>query len=245
MFRKIVQPVYTAYVILIFVATLFIVLPFYILLSLSNNARSRKLIWLLTRYWSRIWLWLLAMPVKQYGKIPKQGKFVVIANHVSYLDAILIFDVLPWHFKPLAKKEISETPIFGFIYAQMALMVDRHNIQTRAKSMRLMWRTLNEECSIFLYPEGTFNETEAPMKSFYDGAFNLAINAGVPILPILFPDTKARWHYSKWWKIWPGRNRAFVFNPIPVEGYSIKEVAMLKEKVRAIMSDAMLDIQTS
>ena len=70
--------------------------------------------------------------------------------------------------------------------------------------MRLMWRMLKKECSIIIFPEGTFNETEAPLKEFYDGAFRLAINTQTEIWPVLFPDTVDRWHFSHWWKLWPG-----------------------------------------
>lgn len=242
MLRKLLQPFYTAYVVIIFVATLFTVLPFYILLSIPHNKHFRKIMWLLSKYWARVWLWLAGMPVKVYGSMPGQRKYVVVANHVSYLDAIVIFDMFPWYFRPLGKKELSKAPLFGFIYKQMALMVDRSNPYSRAKSMRLMWRALRHECNIFIYPEGTFNETADPMKSFYDGAFRLAINAGVPILPILFPDTKARWHYSKWWKIWPGKNRAFIMEPISAEGLGVEDVATLREKVKAIMSARMKEL---
>ncbi|MFA6152427.1 MAG: lysophospholipid acyltransferase family protein [Chitinophagaceae bacterium] len=197
---------------------------------------------MLSRIWARVWLWLTGMPVRLYGRIPDDDRYVVVSNHVSYLDPIVIFDVLPWYFRPLAKKELSKAPVFGFIYGQMALMVDRSNPYSRAKSMRLMWRALRNECSIFLYPEGTFNETAEPMKSFYDGAFRLAINSGKPILPILFPDTKERWHYSHWWKIWPGRNRACVLPVIQVAGLTLEHLEELKNTAHSMMSEAMTNI---
>lgn len=238
MIRKLLQPFYTAYIVMIFLATLFIVLPFYLLLSIPRSRQGRRWMWRLSKTWARLWLWLAAMPVRCSGRAPR-GRFVVVANHVSYLDPIVIFDVLPWQFRPLGKKEIAKAPVFGFIYAQMALLVDRSSTHSRAKSMRLMWRVLRHECSIFIYPEGTFNETEELMAPFYDGAFRLAINTGVPILPMIFPDTKDRWHYSHWWKIWPGRNRALYLDPVPVEGLTMKDLPELKEKVRAIMAEAM------
>jgi len=240
MLRRILQPFYTSYVLCIFLVTLFIVLPFYLLLSIPNNKKARKIMWHLTKAWATFWLWMVGMPVWIKGKRPPKARYVIVANHISYLDPILIFHVIPWYFRPLAKKEISKAPLFGFIYAQMSLMVDRSSAFSRARSMRLMWRALRNECSIFIYPEGTFNETEEPMKAFYDGAFRLAINAQVPILPMIFPDTVRRWHYSGWWKLWPGRNRAVYLDPVPVAGLSMQDIPALKENVRAIMSTAML-----
>lgn len=239
MIRKVLQPFCTAYIVCIFVATLFMVLPFYLLLSIPRNKWGRRWMWRLSKTWARVWLWLAGMPVRQLNKGPRDGRFVVVANHVSYLDPIVIFDVLPWQFRPLGKKEIARVPLFGFIYAQMALLVDRSSNHSRAKSMRLMWRVLRHECSIFIYPEGTFNESEEPMAPFYDGAFRLAINTGVPILPMIFPDTRDRWHYSHWWKIWPGRNRCIFLDPVPVAGLKMTDMPELKERVRAVMGTAM------
>lgn len=240
MFRKLVQPFYTAYVICIFVATLFLVLPFYLVLSIPNNKRCRKMMWQVSRVWATVWLWLVGMPVRQKGRIASpESRYVIVANHVSYLDPIVIFNVLPRYFRPLGKKELSRVPVFGFIYGQMALMVDRSSPHSRAKSMRLMWRALRHESSIFIYPEGTFNETEELMAAFFDGAFRLAINTGTPILPVLFPDTKARWHYSHWWKIWPGRNRAVFLDPVPVAGLVMADLPVLREQVRSLMAEGM------
>ena len=243
MIRKLLQPVYTAYIIILFLATLFIVLPFYLLLSLPRNKHFRKLMWRLSRLWAQFWLWMALMPLRRLNKAP-QGRYVVVANHVSYLDPIVLFAVLPWYFRPLAKKELSKAPLFGFIYGQMSLMVDRSSSYSRSRSMRLMWRTLRHECSVFIYPEGTFNETEEPMAPFFDGAFRLALNTGTPILPMIFPDTKDRWHYSHWWKIWPGRNRALFLEPVPVAGLTMEDLPFLKEQIRLKMSAAISDCRS-
>lgn len=243
MVRRLLQPLYTSYIILLFGATLLIVLPFYLLLSLPNTVQSRKAMWWLTHAWSKAWLLLGGMPAKVYGSFPPEGRFIIISNHVSYLDAIVIFGILPRYFRPLAKAEIAKVPLFGFIYSQIALLIDRSTAHSRAKSTKLMWRTLEEECHVFIYPEGTFNETEEPMKSFYDGAFRLAIKTGTPILPIILPDTKRRWHYSHWWSIWPGKNRAYLLPPVPVSEYAAGDVALLKEDTRALMTKFSTNLQ--
>lgn len=80
------------------------------------------------------------------------------------------------------------------------------------------------------------------MKEFYDGAFRLAINAQVPILPLLFPDTVHRWHYSAWWKVWPGRNRAVFLHPVYVNGITTKDLPELREKVRQMMADKLVEL---
>jgi 1-acyl-sn-glycerol-3-phosphate acyltransferase len=98
-----------------------------------------------------------------------------------------------------------------------------------------MWRSLKHEGDIVIFPEGTFNETGETLKEFYDGAFRLAINTQTPILPVVFPDTVHRWHYSGWWKLWPGRNRAVFLPEVPVEGMGLDQLPQLKATVYAAM----------
>lgn len=225
-----------------FGATLLLVLPFYLLLSMPNTAQSRKAMWALTRLWAKVWLLLAGMPVRLHGHFPSAGRFIIISNHVSYLDAIVIFSILPRYFRPLAKAEIAKAPLFGFIYSQIALLIDRSSAHSRAKSTKMMWRTLEEECDVFIFPEGTFNETHEPMKSFHDGAFRMAVKTGVPILPIILPDTKQRWHYSHWWKLSPGRNRACIMEPVPVEK-DVTDLAQLREHTGRLMSEFQTKLQ--
>lgn len=243
MLRKLIHGFYLIYVILFFLATLFLVLPFYFIFSRLKPSIAQKRIRQLTRLWCKVWLRCCGLQVQKMNAIPAQGPYVIIANHVSYLDPIIIFDVLDYAFKPLGKYEISKTPLFGFIYAQIAIMVDRSKLQSRARSMEMMKQLLNENCSVFLYPEGTFNESESPMKSFYDGAFRLAIEAQVPIVALLFPDTKKRWHYSGWYRLNPGKNRVYALKPFYTQGLSLKELPDLKATIHQQMSSKMQELQ--
>jgi 1-acyl-sn-glycerol-3-phosphate acyltransferase len=158
-----------------------------------------------------------------------------VANHISYLDTVILFPALPGYFRALGKKEFSKVPLLGFLYRQIAIMVDRSSTESRAKSMKLMWRVLKRESDILIFPEGTFNETGAPLKSFYDGAFRLAITSQTPILPVVFPDTVKRWHYSGWWKLWPGRNRAIYLPAIAVTNLTMADLPTLKQQVYEAM----------
>jgi 1-acyl-sn-glycerol-3-phosphate acyltransferase len=105
--------------------------------------------------------------------------------------------------------------------------------------MRQMWHVLKKESSILIFPEGTFNETDQPLKTFYDGAFRIAIRSQTPIVPVIFPDTVHRWHYSGWWKLWPGRNRAIFLSAIPVEGLTLNELPELKQQVYSRMEEEL------
>ena len=235
MFRKILQPFYTGYVAVTFLVTIVVALPFIVLISFGNSVGARKAVFNIIRGWSFVWLWLIGMSVKISGKRPPEQKYIVVANHISYLDTLVIFPAIPGHFRPLGKKEISKIPVIGFIYKQVVIMVDRSNAHSRARSMRLLWRVLNHEANIIIFPEGTFNETPEPLKDFYDGAFRLAISTQTPIFPMVFPDTVNRWHYSGWWKLWPGINRAVYLEHVEVAGMTPEQLPALKQQVHNSM----------
>ena len=239
MLRKIFQPFYSVYVVVTFVLGLFINLPAFVLLSIGNRPATRRLIYVIIKHWARIWLWAIGMPLRIVGPRPPERRYVIVANHISYLDTVVVFPGLPGYFRALGKKEFSKVPIMGFLYRQIVIMVDRSSSESRAKSMRIMWRVLRNESHIMIFPEGTFNETNKPLKNFYDGAFRLAITSQTPILPILFPDTVHRWHYSAWWKVWPGRNRAVYMPPIPVTGMTLEDVPRLKQMVYDAMEQEL------
>ena len=235
MVRRLLQPFYTAYVLVTFAVT---VLPLFVviaIIAIGNNMRARRAIHKIICGWSYFWFWITGMRVTVIGKKPP-GRHVIVLNHISYLDTLAIFPAIKGYFRPLGKKEISKIPVVGFIYKQIVIMVDRSSDRSRSRSMRLMWRALRHEGDIIIFPEGTFNETPEVLKDFYDGAFRLALTTQVPILPIVLPDTVHRWHYSHWWKIWPGQNRAVYLPEVPVAGMTMEQLPELKAKVFAAMA---------
>jgi len=210
--------------------------PVFLFLSFFG-AWGRKAIWQVIRAWSYVWFFLIGMPAPRvYRQKPVKGRnYIVVANHVSYIDTPLIFRTIPFYVRPLAKAELAKIPLFGFLYRQVAVLVDRADGKSKAKSVQMLRRTLQREGSIFIFPEGTFNETDEPMKFFYDGAFRLALRTNTPILPVIFPDTIRRWHYSSLWKWSPGKNRAVFLPEVGVAEFEPNDIAGLKKKVFDMM----------
>ncbi len=245
--RSVGLSLYAVYCAVSFVVTLPVAALVVALLSVSNNAASRRRIWVFLNGWARLYLWLTGRSV-QYMNQPQtpEGYCVAVLNHQSYLDSVAIFPAVPGYFRPLGKKEIAKIPLFGFIYKQITLLVDRSSAHSRARSMKLMVRSLRREGHVAIFPEGTFNEThEEPMLRFYDGAFRLAIEAQAPILPILLPDTADRWNGVKLWKMTPGRNRVFYLPLVETTGLTQKDLPQLRDRVRERMAEAMQRLKTS
>lgn len=236
---------YVVYCILLFVVFFLVLFPFFLLFGFFA-AWGRKAVWQIIRGWSYVWFFLIGMPAKRiYRQKPdKKKNYIVVANHVSYIDTPLIFRTIPFFVRPLAKKELASIPLFGRLYKQMAVLVDRSDASSKSKSIHLLRRTLQREGSIFIFPEGTFNETGDPLRPFYDGAFRLALRTGTDILPVIFPDTIKRWHYSSLWKWSPGINRAVFLPEVPVSGFEPNDIQGLKKHVFDLMWKAMLEYKS-
>lgn len=180
--------------------------------------------------WADIWFALVFIRVKKIYHAPYDGnqKNIIVANHISYLDIPILVKVFRKPLRPLGKIEMTRVPVFGFIYKNAIVTVDRSDAAHRAASLKILRSVLHKGISIFVFPEGTFNETDRPLKAFYNGAFKLAVETQTAIQPVLFLDTFKRMHYRSIFSLNPGICRVVYLNAVPVEE---KDYHTLKEKV--------------
>ena len=108
----------------------------------------------------------------------------------SLQDIPVSFPFLPRANKTIAKKSFSYIPLFGWIYSYGTVLVVRKSNKSRQESYEQMKHVLTHGLDMLIYPEGTRNTTSAPLKSFYDGAFKLAIDTQKPIVPVVLLNTK-------------------------------------------------------
>ena len=101
----------------------------------------------------------------------KQSQYIFVSNHISYLDSAVLVKAYRQPVRPLGKVEMSKVPVFGFIYKNAIVSVDRSSAHNRAKSIRILKSIIAKGISVMVFPEGTFNMTNKPLKEFYDGAF--------------------------------------------------------------------------
>ncbi len=147
--------------------------------------------------------------------------------------------------RPLGKFESSKIPVFGWVYRAAVILVDRSSPEKRAKSLRNLKAALHKRSSIFIFPEGTFSMTsEQPLKSFFNGAFKLAIEMQVPIQPILMIDAVDRMHYESVFSLTPGPNRVVYLPAIDVSKYSLEDIEKLKNEVYQMMEEGLRRYRT-
>ena len=161
------------------------------------------------------------------------------------MDAPIIVKTLRQPVRVLGKVEMSNIPVFGSIYKRAIVTVDRSSPGNRTRSVRILKSVLRKNISIFIFPEGTFNETNKPLKDFYDGAFRIAIETQTPVKPVLFLDAYDRMHYKSVFSLTPGKSRSVFLDEISVKGLTIKDLPKLKQKVFDTMKGSLARYRAS
>lgn len=197
--------------------------------------------------WADSWFPLIFVFPKKIFEAPhdKQKQYIFVSNHISYLDSAVLVKAYRQPVRPLGKVEMSKVPVFGFIYKKAIVTVDRSNADNRVKSVRILRSIISKGISVLVFPEGTFNMTNRPLKDFYDGAFRLAIETQTPVKPVLFLDTYDRMHYKNLFSLTPGPCRIVYLDEISINGYRVEDVALLKQKVYDIMERKLIEYKAT
>ena len=240
--NKIFRFVFSIYGFLIFLILMFLLLPFFLYSFLLGHIKGGNVLYKICRFWADTFFFAIGITHKNIYEekhdIRKQCIFV--SNHISYLDIPMIMKAIRHqHIRILGKAEMAKVPIFGFIYKKGAVLVERENPGKRLQSIKNLIYFLNRKISVFICPEGTFNMTHKPLKFFYDGAFRIAIQTQTPIRPVLFLDTYDRLNYKSIFSLNPGKCRAVYLSETSTKGFTINDVAMLKEKIFRQMEEGL------
>ena len=238
---KLVQVIYVVYAFGLFVALLLLVFPLALLASLAGKIYGGNIIYALSGYWADVWLLMTGIRVRKIERAPyrREGTYIFVANHRSYMDVPMFVKLIRRPMRALANEEMGKIPVFGFLYRRAAITVNRSSAENRARSVKVLKSVVRKGISIFIFPEGMFNTTGQPLKTFYDGAFRIAIETRTPLQPVLFPDTAKRLHYSSIFSLTPGISRAIFLPAVSVEGLTLTDVEMLRDKVYKMMEEGL------
>ena len=162
--------------------------------------------------------------------------YVAVSNHESMADIFLISH-LPWEMKWLAKEELFRLPIMGWMMRIAGdIPVRRSTRSSRVEALDQCRERLRRKVSVMIFPEGTRSRT-GELLPFHDGAFRIAIEAGVPILPLAIVGTRDAIAKGSFMF---GRADAEVraLEPIPTENLTLKDVPALRDEARARIQTA-------
>ncbi|NNJ87869.1 MAG: 1-acyl-sn-glycerol-3-phosphate acyltransferase [Eudoraea sp.] len=209
--------------------------PLLILLSISEKTYP-QFFWLARNIWARLILFGMGcIPKISWEENLEKGKsYVLVANHTSMLDIMLMLWVSKNPFVFVGKKELMNIPVFGFFYKRVCILVDRGDSKSRMAVYRRAERRLKQGLSICIFPEGGVPPEEVMLDTFKDGAFKMAIAHKIPIVPMIFYDVKKRFSYTLY-SGGPGILRVKVSSFVRTENVSLDQKAQLRDGVRSLI----------
>jgi 1-acyl-sn-glycerol-3-phosphate acyltransferase len=234
--KKTLGKLYATYALIVFVVTMLIMLLPMWLVSLLPAPMNIRCFMALGRAWMWVYMPLMFCPVYVKGRrnFKKGQAYVIVCNHNSYVDIPTTTYAIPAASKSLAKDNIAKTPIWGIMYKVGSVLVNREDPESRKRSFVEMKEVLNMGVHMLLYPEGTRNKTDDPLKPFYDGAFSLAIDTQQPIMPATIFNTR-KIMPGKSYFAWPHRIDMHFLEPVSTVGMTADDLPALKEKIFKIM----------
>lgn len=234
-FKEIFARIWAVWGMLSFIVTFLIIFIPSMICYMIPDPKGSVIFIRLAKIWMTVWLNLVGCPVRVFGKehFKKDKAYIVTCNHNALLDVPLSSPFIPGANKTIAKKSFAKIPLFGWYYRKGSVLVDRNSDASRRNSILQMKRVLAMGMHMCIYPEGTRNRSQEPLKKFYDGAFKLAIDTQTSIIPTLIINTK---------KALPIHKR-FYFLPVPLQMHFLEAVDPagmkadeLKEKVFRLMT---------
>ena len=232
-----------------FLATVFIavatIIGSLVALVLRLIDRTGDLVVDLARLWSRAILAVAGVKVKVewQGRLQPGQAYVFMANHTSTVDIWTLLVALPLRVRMIAKKQLLRIPLFGWaMWAGRFIFIDRANAVAARRSIDEAEGRIRGGHSVLLFPEGT-RSRDGRLGPFKKGGFHLAIDAGVPVVPVvLIGAGEAMPRGSLFMRA--GVVRVLVGQPVPTAGLSEADRHRLLEDVRGRIA-AMLDEATS
>lgn len=188
----------------------------------------------LVRLWGQLFFLFAGIRIKvthHFKPDPKQN-YVFCANHFSYVDIAVVVVIIRHYFAFVGKNAMKKIPLFGYLYARLNILVDRNDKNSRASSLNRSIRALQSGRSIVIFPEGGIISKNFPYMAnpLKDGAFIMAIQQQVPIVPISFHNNYQVMDDDSL-LMRPGTLHMEIHPPFATKGLTMEDLPVLREKV--------------
>ncbi|XP_052020363.1 1-acyl-sn-glycerol-3-phosphate acyltransferase alpha isoform X1 [Apodemus sylvaticus] len=208
----------------------------------GRNVENMKILRLLLLHVK--YLYGIRVEVRGAHHFPPTQPYVVVSNHQSSLDLLGMMEVLPDRCVPIAKRELLWAGSAGLAcWLAGVIFIDRKRTGDAISVMSEVAQTLlTQDVRVWVFPEGTRNHNGS-MLPFKRGAFHLAVQAQVPIIPIVMSSYQD-FYSKKERRFTSGRCQVRVLPPVPTEGLTPDDVPALADRVRHSMLTVFREIST-
>ena len=239
--QRIANILYSGYCIVTYTIMILILVPAYAAVHFLDDRTRTLSVYRANRVISGLWFAACGYRLQIEGaeKIDPVQTYMFVCNHCNILDMPVTGYFLQHYYKSLAKAELRRIPFMGFLFSAACVFVDRSSIESRRRSTQTIMDKLKNGVSFLIFPEGTRNATQEPLKSFHNGAFKTAIMAKVPVLPIVYLDHRSL-QPAHTFSFRPGTIRVRVYDAIATEGMTTTDVETLKNQVYHLLEQTII-----
>lgn len=190
--------------------------------------------------WARVMAWVTPMRVQVEGRehVDPRQSYVLVSNHQSQYDIFVLYGWLGVDFKWVMKKELRNVLGIGVACERLGhIYIDRSNHAAAVATLERAKNTIVDGTSVVFFPEGTRSRS-GKLKPFKKGAFRMALDLGLPILPLTIVGTRDVLPAGTS-DLMPGSARLVIHPPVPVSGSSIEDCERLKDQVRDLIASSL------
>jgi len=190
--------------------------------------------------WARISAFFIPMGVTVSGRhnVDPQQSYVVVSNHQSHVDVLVLYGWLGVDFRWVMKQELRKVPGLGVACASIGhIFIDRSNRQAAIASLEAAREQITGGTSVLFFPEGT-RSRGGELGSFKKGAFRMAVDLDLPILPITIVGSRSILP-PKTKRLYPGRASMVIHPPFAVDGYDTQNLGELMERVHEVVGGSL------
>lgn len=197
----------------------------------------------LTRFQGRLILFCGGIRKKVKGQIlkDKEVSYVICPNHTSFVDILMLYEIFPHYFIFLGKKELGSIPFFRLFFKKLNILVDRKNPKAAHEAILKASERLQEGTNVVIFPEGTISPKAPELIAFKSGAFRIATQLQMPIIPVTFKNNYKLLEDS--WSFWansrPGVSEVIIHDPIYPTTEAKEELLNLQSKCREAISSGL------
>lgn len=214
-------------------STFLLSLPCFVLAIFSKDLASRTV----ASFWGRVNLWWSFVSISVSGREHMQPgqSYIVVSNHQSYYDIYALYGFSGIDLRFVMKQELRNIPVLGWICDVMGhIYLDRTNIEAAINSLQTAREKIAGGKSIVFFPEGT-RSPDGRLQAFKRGAFKMAVELDLPILPVTLQGTSEILPAGRW-DLFPGHIHLAIHPPISVAG-------LTQTDTRALMQDTHKQMQ--
>ncbi len=241
--KNILRLLWRAWFVLIAGLPIIILSPFVYLAIVFD--RQKCFTWMKHFWGSWVLFWMgFRIKVDQQAQIDPSKSYIIIGNHTSVMDIMVLLKVIYLPFVFVGKVELSKIPIFGYLYKKSNIMVNRKSPKSRKEVYDQVVDFVKKGNSVAVYPEGGVPDPKFLLAPFKNGAFRMAIEHKLPIIPMVYLDNKRKYPYNVFQGS-PGKLRVKILPLIKTDQLTLKDLDDLRNYAYNLMYTELMNDQIS